>query len=593
MSGRTWNRLRRAIVGDSLPVWHHAEYRLPVPALEGATGLEPRRADFVAWTLLELGAVDPDDLRTPPRATYEDLCRVHTPAWLEALGRPETFATVFGVPAPELDVDAVMSLFRLATGGTLAAARAALAREGPTMNLQGGFHHAHPDKGGGLCAVNDVAVAVAALRAEGFAGRVVVLDLDAHPPDGTAACLASDPNSWLGSLSGSDWGPLPGVDETVLPPGCPGGPYLDALRALLLRMPRPDLAFVIAGSDVLAGDRLGRLGLTLADVRQRDRMVLDALGEVGSVWLPGGGYSPPAWRALAGTGLALALHSEAPVPPDLDPLTGRMSALFRALPAEHLGSDDLEIVPADLGLGEPAPYRLLGLYTAEGVEFGLHHYGLLQQVARLGYTGFRVALDRTDVGERFRLYGRAREDAEGEEQLLVESVLERQRIPCPPHPDLPGSGPDGEGVPVLYIHWLTLRNPRASFTPGRPRLPGQEVPGLGLAPEAGDILGRIADRLGLYGVALRPAWLHVAYTSRARFRFADPARQGRFEALIRDLRPIELVEATRLVAEGRVLLNGQPYAWEPDLMVAWRAPVTVDEAAVAKAREGSRFEVGP
>lgn len=67
------------------------------------------------------------------------------------------------------------------------------------MNLLGGFHHARPDVAGGFCPVNDVAVAIAAVRADGFRGRVLVLDLDAHPPDGLAACLAGDPScfeSW-------------------------------------------------------------------------------------------------------------------------------------------------------------------------------------------------------------------------------------------------------------------------------------------------------------------------------------------------------------------------------------------------------------
>jgi len=67
------------------------------------------------------------------------------------------------------------------------------------LNLLGGFHHARPDVAGGFCPVNDVAVAIAAVRADGFRGRVLVLDLDAHPPDGLAACLAGDPScfeSW-------------------------------------------------------------------------------------------------------------------------------------------------------------------------------------------------------------------------------------------------------------------------------------------------------------------------------------------------------------------------------------------------------------
>ncbi len=45
----------------------------------------------------------------------------------------------------------------------------------------------------------------------------------------------------------------------------------------------------------------------------------------------------------------------------------------------------------------------------------------------------------------------------------------------------------------------------------------------------------MAERLKLAGVAFRPMWYHLAMQSRARFRFVDPLRQGRFEALVRDL----------------------------------------------------------
>src|SRR5438309_2261903 len=83
----------------------------------------------------------------------------------------------------------------------------------------------------------DHAVWFAAVRAEGFGGRVLVLDLDAHPPDGTAACLKHDRSCFIGSISGAEWGPLPGVDETVLPPGAGDAEYLRALEGLLQRMP--------------------------------------------------------------------------------------------------------------------------------------------------------------------------------------------------------------------------------------------------------------------------------------------------------------------------------------------------------------------
>jgi hypothetical protein len=144
---------------------------------------------------------------------------------------------------------------------------------------------------------------------------------------------------------------------------------------------------------------------------------------------------------------------------------------------------------------------------------------------------------------------------------------------------------------VLYVHWLTLRNPLAAFTAQRPALPGQEVPGLGLAREAAELLARMAERLGLEGVAFRPASYHTAYAGRALLRFVDPARQGRFEALVRDLSSVGLAEAALLLASGRVRLNGAPYAWEADEMVRWLRPHPSDEAAVAAERDRVRFTV--
>ena len=150
------------------------------------------------------------------------------------------------------------------------------------------------------------------------------------------------------------------------------------------------------------------------------------------------------------------------------------------------------------------------------------------------------------------------------------------------------------GVEVLYVHWLSLRNPRAQFSALRPRLPGQEVPGLGLAREIGELLALMARRLDLAAVVFRPAYFHTAYPGRHNFSFVDAARQGRFEALVRDLAPLSLLEAANAVAEGRVLLDGKPYAWEADDMAFWIKPgAAPDPDVVAKERERARFVVLP
>jgi hypothetical protein len=149
------------------------------------------------------------------------------------------------------------------------------------------------------------------------------------------------------------------------------------------------------------------------------------------------------------------------------------------------------------------------------------------------------------------------------------------------------------GVVVLYVHWLSRRNPRAQFSDRRPRLPGQEVPGLGLAREAGSMLARMAVRLSLGGVVFRPAHFHNAYAARHEFAFIDPERQGRFEALVRDLAPLPLLEATAAVAEGRVRMDGAPYAWEADEMAYWLRESPSEPGEVERERERVRFEVVP
>jgi acetoin utilization deacetylase AcuC-like enzyme len=569
-------RTRAWLHRRDVAVWYDPLYRLPLSGLEASAGMEPRRADYALWWLRESRNVLGNGVHAPRRISYEDLARVHAPELLESLGRPEALGRIFAVDASDVPVDEVMTTIRLACGGTLAAAREALQTRTPALNLLGGFHHAGPASAGGYCPVNDVCVAIAALRAEGFTGRVAVLDLDAHPPDGIAACLARDPKKWIGSISGSDWGPLEDVDETLLPEGTGDAGYLESLGALLARMPRPQLAFVIAGGDVLAGDRFGKLGLTLDGARQRDLVVASELEGVPTVWLPGGGYSRHSWRVLAGTGMALAAGSLDAIPGDYDPLSARYSRIAQEISPSEL-SDSGELTAEDLeealGIRSQRQKLLLGFYTAVGMEHALYRYGVLDQLERLGYRHFRAAFDRAGPGERVRIYG----EAEGTEHLLVEIIVEKRRV---------------LGVEVLYVHWLSLRNPRAQFSGKRPRLPGQEVPGLGLAREAGSMLARMAIRLGLGGVVFRPAHYHTAYPARHDFAFVDPHRQGRFEALVRDMSGLPLAEVTTLLDAGRVRIDGQPYAWEADEMAYWLRESPADPGEVERERERVRFTIG-
>jgi hypothetical protein len=73
--------------------------------------------------------------------------------------------------------------------------------------------------------------------------------------------------------------------------------------------------------------------------------------------------------------------------------------------------------------------------------------------------------------------------------------------------------------------------------------------------------------------------------------FVDPARQGRFEALVRDTAALTLLEATTALDQGRVRMNGEPYAWEPEDMALWIRDPPGDPAAVAAAVAAERERV--
>jgi acetoin utilization deacetylase AcuC-like enzyme len=263
----------------SVRAFAHDRFTYPLP--EGHRfPLEKYR--LVRETVDELPGVQ---VETAPAATDEELARTHTDRWREtvargALTRREELA--LGLPwSPEL-----VERARRATGATIAAARVALA-EGVAANLGGGTHHAFADSGRGFCVFNDVVTSLRTLRAEGCAGRVLVIDLDVHQGDGTHALLAADADAFTLSLNGFRNYPfrrVPGDLEHDFPDGTEDEPYLTVLAELLPRAiarARADLAYVLAGADPYVGDRLGRLALTIAGLRARDELVRDALAAAG------------------------------------------------------------------------------------------------------------------------------------------------------------------------------------------------------------------------------------------------------------------------------------------------------------------------
>jgi len=110
--------------------------------------------------------------------------------------------------------EALWKRSRLAAGGTLLAARLAL-EEGIAGNLAGGTHHAFADHAEGFCVLNDVAIAIAKLRAERRVQRAVIIDLDVHQGNGTAAIFEGSDEVVTFSMHGERNYPLAKMRSTV------------------------------------------------------------------------------------------------------------------------------------------------------------------------------------------------------------------------------------------------------------------------------------------------------------------------------------------------------------------------------------------
>lgn len=247
-------------------------------------------------TLLTEGVISAGAVQEPEPASSELLQLAHTADYVSRFLAGEVTPAeerLLGFPwSPEL---ARRALY--ATGGTLLATRFAL-EDGLAANLAGGSHHAFADHGEGYCAFNDLAVAVRALRQSGAARRIAVIDCDVHQGNGTAAILGGDPSVFTFSVHCDSNYPrqkIPGTRDVGLPDGVEDPEYLAILSAELdaiWQAFRPDFVFYQAGVDPLAGDRLGRLRLTLDGLRQRDELVLRRCRTAGTpvVVVLGGGY---------------------------------------------------------------------------------------------------------------------------------------------------------------------------------------------------------------------------------------------------------------------------------------------------------------
>lgn len=226
----------------------------------------------------------------PRIASREELAAIHLGSYLDSIeglaGR-----------AAMLDEDTYMSpetydVARLAAGATIDAARHAwVTGEGAMALVRPPGHHAEPHKAMGFCLYSNIALAAAALKAEG-AERVAIVDFDVHHGNGTQVAFYEDPSVlfvsshqypyWPGSGSATERGAGAGLGTTMNLPMPAGATDVDVLRAWECQaMPalesfRPQVLLISAGYDAHELDPLGGLRMTTEGFRTLSELLMDA-----------------------------------------------------------------------------------------------------------------------------------------------------------------------------------------------------------------------------------------------------------------------------------------------------------------------------
>lgn len=544
-----------------LPVVYHGSYRGGISGVP----MDPIRGERILAFLLEEGWIRLSEIREPRPASVENLRRVHSGEYLRSLDDARVVERILGVPLTREEAIGALELQRLVTGGTIQATRLALSRRTTVAHLGGGLHHAGPDRGTGFCLLNDVAVAVARLRARGYDEPVLVVDLDIHDGNGTRAAFAEDASVHTFSLHNETWDDAPhAVSDTCIPfgPGIEDGPYLELLERELppvVRSHQPGLAIYIAGVDVMANDAHGDGKMTAAGILARDRFVVDTLrstvGRAAIVILLGGGYGSSAWRPSARFLGWLLAGEEVRVPDDL---TVALDRVRWARPGREESSDDLDWSfsaedLAALGAAPPHEHLLLGRYSKARLEEDLGRFGVLEQARARGYGSIRVEImPSSGLGPTVRVYGAA----EGDDELLMEVRLDLDRASFP-------------GMTLLSVEWLLLQDPRASFRSDRPGLPGQRHPGLGALADVVAWLVTLCRELELDGLGFRSSLFHVAALARRHLRFLKDDDRQAFERILAATEGASLGETSRAVAAGEVRdpVTGRELRWTDVRMV--------------------------
>ena len=271
-------------------------------------GLDPKvRFPRERYQLLATRLTENSDIhiQRPPLATREQIVTAHDERYVDLFIEGKLDSTAIRRIGLRPWTPAIVERTLRLVGGSLSALDHALSNISIAGNMAGGTHHAYRDCGSGYCIFNDVAICALAALKEPNIKKVLVLDLDVHQGDGTAAILQGHPNIFTCSIHAESNFPFRKQQSDLdvhLADETKDADYLACLDRTLKKIQphRYDCILFQAGVDPLEEDALGRLALTRAGLHQRNERVfqLHRQYHLPVVIFMGGGYAKPIERTV-------------------------------------------------------------------------------------------------------------------------------------------------------------------------------------------------------------------------------------------------------------------------------------------------------
>lgn len=278
-----------------LKIAHHNIYKHPLPKGHRFPMI---KYELLPQQLLYEGTCNQDNFFEPTTPKDEDILRAHTKAYyseLQNLSLDARAARKIGFPLSE----ALVNREVIIADGTIKATEFAL-KYGIAMNIAGGTHHAYSNRGEAFCLLNDQAIGAKYLLHKGLAKKILIVDLDVHQGNGTAEIFQNDDNVFTFSMHGKGNYPFKKEEsdlDIALENDTNDEAYLSILKDTLpklIKREKPDFIYYLCGVDVVATDKLGKLGMTIEGCKERDRFVLHTCNNhnLPVMCSMGGGYSP-------------------------------------------------------------------------------------------------------------------------------------------------------------------------------------------------------------------------------------------------------------------------------------------------------------